>query len=283
MKYLWFGLIPLLFLLYCLLVGPAASKRSIRERFSGRAFAHRGLHTKDAVAPENSMAAFLRAKEQGFGVELDVQLTRDGTVVVFHDPSLLRMTGADRLLSDCTWDELSALRLSDGTEAIPTFLAVLEALDGAVPLIVELKPVKQYPLLCEKTLALLNEYAGDFCVESFDPRIVRWFYRHAPHILRGQLTGPYRNWRKKHGVLPSLAMYSGWFHVLSHPQFLAYGGSPRPLCYWLFRWFGMTVRWTVISEEEYHSLLPEYDAIIFEQFLPSVEPIPMNKHPGRRG
>lgn len=285
MKFLLYGGLPLLFLLYLLLIAPARSRKAQRSPFMGRAFAHRGLHTKDAIAPENSMAAFLRAKEAGFGVELDVQLSADGVVTVFHDPSLFRMTGVDRSVTDCTWEELSALHLLGGTETIPSFEAVLRAIDGAIPIIIEIKPYRPYRervLLCEATLSLLNGYTGDFCVESFDPRILLWFRRHAPHILRGQLTKRYRAWRATHGVLPSLAMQCGWFHFLSGAQFLAYGDDRRPLCYWLFRRFGLTVRWTVTTEAEYHAVCPCYDAVIFEQFHPSLEDPPRNKGSGVR-
>lgn len=59
---------------------------------------------------------------------------------------------------------------------------------GRVPVILEVKPCRRRRELCEKVLALLDEHGGPICVESFDPLIVRWFRRHAPDILRGQLT-----------------------------------------------------------------------------------------------
>ena len=67
-------------------------------------YAHRGLHGGDI--PENSIAAFENAVKSGFGIELDIQLSRDGEVMVFHDYDLLRMTGDSRKLSELTKYEL---------------------------------------------------------------------------------------------------------------------------------------------------------------------------------
>ena len=129
-------------------------------------YAHRGLHGGDV--PENSLAAFEKAAEKRYGIELDVQLTKDGVPVVFHDDSLLRVCGVDRLLRDCELSELRQFRLSGSEkETIPTFAEVLELVDGRVPLLVELKTGSAG--LVRAVVPMLDEYNGSFCVESFDP------------------------------------------------------------------------------------------------------------------
>lgn len=69
-------------------------------------YAHRGLHYNAGNAPENTMAAFERAVKAGYGIELDVQLTKDGQVVVTHDFHLRRNCGIDKEVDECTYEEL---------------------------------------------------------------------------------------------------------------------------------------------------------------------------------
>src|SRR5690606_10174328 len=112
-------------------------------------YAHRGLHNNNNDAPENSIKAFKLAVEHNYGIELDVRLTRDRVPVVFHDNSLNRACGVDKLVSEVNFDELSKYRLFNSTETIPSFEEVLKIIDGKVPLIVELKSTNNIGLLCE--------------------------------------------------------------------------------------------------------------------------------------
>ena len=101
-------------------------------------YAHRGYHDKPRI-PENSMAAFRRAIENGFGAELDVHLMRDGHLAVIHDASLKRTAGADVLVEDLTAEELKTYRLEGTDERIPLLEEVLELFQDRTPLIIELK------------------------------------------------------------------------------------------------------------------------------------------------
>ena len=107
--------------------------------FEKQYIAHRGLFDNENGIPENSIPAFKRAVDQGYGIELDVQLTMDHKLVVFHDESLRRLCRADRLLRDCTYAELQEYSLGISRERIPLFEDVLKVVDGKVPLIVEVK------------------------------------------------------------------------------------------------------------------------------------------------
>lgn len=101
-------------------------------------YAHRGFHDKPVI-PENSLPAFRRAIEHGFGAELDVHLLKDGTLAVFHDSDLRRCANADGQIEDLTLEELKQLRLEGTDEQIPTFDEVLALFESATPLIIELK------------------------------------------------------------------------------------------------------------------------------------------------
>ena len=113
---------------WAFLVAPGTSGPSQRAPFSGRLCAHRGLYQKDQTIPENSLPAFAAAREHGYGVELDVQLSKDGDVVVFHDDDLKRVCGVEARVDALTTQELFALRLFASDERMPLFVEVMEAL-----------------------------------------------------------------------------------------------------------------------------------------------------------
>lgn len=233
-------------------------------------YAHRGLHSKDKSVPENSLAAFSLAADKGYGIELDIQLTADEQVVVFHDDNLKRVCGVDKALCDCTYEELRKFRLHDTDERIPLFGDVLSLVGGRVPLIVELKNSKRNALLCAKSAAMLDEYKGAYMIESFNPGIVRWFKKHRPHVVRGQLaTG-----RKDYASLP---FYQGAILTLllanfaARPHFVAFKheNSHHKARLSLFKALGgKLVAWTVRDTDDIAYCLKRFDAIIFEFFEP---------------
>lgn len=95
--------------------------------------------TRPEGVPENSLPAFARAAEQGYAIELDIQITKDGRIVVFHDDTMKRMCGNEGKISDYTYEELQQFHLGDSTEKIPLLREVLQTVDGRVPLLIEIK------------------------------------------------------------------------------------------------------------------------------------------------
>lgn len=271
MGWLFAGIvIVFLFIAYVLAVLPRRPGKAGAAPFRGLMAAHRGLYEKDQSVPENSLEAFKRAAAYGCGVELDVQLSKDGAVVVFHDDTVDRMTTGKGRVDSFTLSELQAMPLMGTAHRMPLFTDVMAVLDGVSPTIVELKSTPNYKELCEKTLAILRTCKGPYCVESFDPRIVRWFYLHAPDIVRGQLTEAYSYWRK--AGLPlwrCLMMHTLCINFLTHPQFIAFGRGHRPLCMLLGRQLGtMTVFWTERPDSDHELLAKRYDCRIFEHYRP---------------
>lgn len=249
------------------LTAPGLSLEEEKAPFLHRNFAHRGLHTEDKTIPENSLPAFERAAAAGYGIELDVQLSKDGEVVVFHDDSLKRVTKVDALLESKTLGELRQLRLCGSEETIPTFKEVLETVGGRGPLIVELKTTKRRKELCEKTYELLKGYDGAYCIESFDPFIVAWFRFHAPKVLRGQLSAHFETKGKPLGsrIILTMGTYC-LFNALARPQFIAYEIGDIPLSVrFSYRMGAMKVGWT--SRREGNE--KDFDAVIFEFYEPS--------------
>ena len=237
----------------------------------GWSYAHRGLHGRGV--PENSMEAFRRAKEAGYGVELDVHLLADGNLAVIHDARLKRTTGAEGLIEDLTTQQLKNYRLEDTEETIPEFREVLELFAGQAPLIVELKCERNnYAALCETACRILDSYDGIYCMESFDPRCVYWLRKNRPDIIRGQLTENY--FAANNSKLPwylKFVLRNQMLNFLTLPDFVAYKYKDRKtisntLCRRL--WGIQGVSWTLKSQKEYDTARTEGWIPIFEDFCP---------------
>lgn len=247
-------------------VAPAKAGKEEKAPFLGRYYAHRGLHNTDGSAPENSLPAFRLAAERGYGIELDVHITADDRVIVFHDDDLLRMCGVDAKTEDLTYAQLRELTLAGTEHRIPLFSEVLEVYAGAGPMVLEFKTGPRKYELCEKTVELLQDYPGDVCIESFDPRIVGWFKRNAPKYVRGQLAQPaefYEGYPKVMGV----ALANCMLNFLGRPHFIAYKLGDKPLGAKAAEAMGaMKFSWTS------KSLLDKdvQDGIIFEHYSPDL-------------
>lgn len=247
------------------MLAPGRVTKRQRAPFQNVNFAHRGLHSRDKSVPENSLEAFELASRAGYGIELDVQLSKDGQVVVFHDDDLKRVCGVDCRVDEKTYAELTELRLCGTEYTVPLFTEVLATVRGRSPLIVELKRGRRNIELCEKTYALLAEYRGDVCIESFDPFIVAWFRFHAPDLLRGQLTSQRDDLGGNLGAWLSSRMLIG---CIGRPQFIAHRTGKKSFGVKLAELLGaMRVTWTAHDRSEE----AKCDTVIFEAYRPPVQ------------
>lgn len=247
------------------MIAPGHADRERRLPFMGRNFAHRGLHKKNRSIPENSLAAFALAADYGYGVELDVRLSLDGRVVVMHDGNTRRACGRDGHIADMTWPELRELRLFGTHETIPLFSEALATIDGRVPVIVELKTCKRFRELCASTLCIMRSYTGTCCIQSFDPRIVRWFRKNAPDILRGQLTAQANQLSMDSVSVLGFALSRVLTNFLTRPHFIAHRVGRKSVCVRICEAMGaMRFVWT--SHDG--SAEDKNDAVIFEYYRP---------------
>ena len=264
--------------LYLLLIAPARLAGGDNPSLCTH-YAHRGLH--GGAIPENSLAAFRAAADAGYGIELDIRLSADGEVVVFHDDHLARMTGVQAEVSACTAEALSGLYLYDADgkttqERIPTLREVLDAVGGRVPLLIELKGESADTALCPAADAILAGYNGVYCVESFNPLLLAWYKKHCRHVLRGQL---YTNvFREKRPSLLHLLLSFMVTNVLSRPHFIAYDRRYAHALPVLLttKWMAAPgFVWTVRTEEEYAEAArlrrPVPTKTIFESIAPNGE------------
>jgi glycerophosphoryl diester phosphodiesterase len=164
--------------------------------FLGAPLAHRAYHDASAGRPENSRAAIRAAVSAGYGIECDVQLSRDGVAMVFHDYDLGRLTAEKGPVAQRTAGELGETVLTSGDEGIPTLAEVLDLVTGQVPLVIEIKDQDGAmgsnigPLEASVAEALTG-YAGPVAVMSFNPHSVARMADLAPGVPRGLTTCAY--------------------------------------------------------------------------------------------
>lgn len=228
-----------------------------------RPIAHRGLH--DDTAPENSMCAFEKAIEAGFPIELDIRPIDDGTIVVFHDDKITRMTDRDGYVCNLSRTDIDNIRLKGSDERIPLFKDVLDFVDGRVPLLIEIKNETKIGALEHDALELLKSYNGDFAIQAFNPYSLEYFKKNAPQIPRGQLASFFEG--VKLGAVKRFFLKRLRMNKVSSPDFVSYEGVYLPNKYVTSASLPV-LAWTARSNAELERFKPHCDNIIFENFIP---------------
>lgn len=169
----------------------------LHPEFVSRPIAHRGYHDRAAGRPENSLAAVQAAIDAGYGIEIDIQPSKDGVPMVFHDYSLKRLTGALGPIAQRSAAELGTLPLLGTVQTIPTLAQVLEVVSGQVPLLIEVKDQDGalgpgVGALEERIAQILEHYSGPVALMSFNPHSMAAIAPLVPHIPRGLTTCTYR-------------------------------------------------------------------------------------------
>lgn len=257
--------------IYLLLIMPKVVNKPDISSFMGFFYAHRGLHRGKEI-PENSMAAFKLAVENDYGIELDVQLSKDNIPLVFHDNNLKRVCGIDRKVNDLTFEKLRKLNLYDSNEEIPHLQELLDLVDGRVPLIIEIKASANEKLLSRTIASYLDKYNGIYCVESFNPIVVMWYKQNRPSTIRGQLASKkiYKKTTIKNRFL-NFALRNLMFNFLTKPNFIAFNHEyshliSYNLCRILFK--PLTVAYTIQAQGDLNKKKSKFDLFIFENFTP---------------
>ena len=253
-------------------------QRTNNNQSFAKNFAHRGIFNNVDV-PENSILAFKKAINKGYGIELDIRLTKDHQLVVFHDNSFKRMCHQIVDVNALTLSEIRELRLLDTDQKIPTFEEVLLLVNCKVPLLIEIKtelPGLDVNMICEKAAELLSKYSGEYYIESFDYNVLKWYKKNQPNIKRGQLAMGFKCYIPAMGKelaekipLRRRKMMSHLFYNFkSRPHCVAYRYQDIGFIVKVIKFLGAKVFcWTVIKKEVGEDLLQKYDAIIFEQYL----------------
>ncbi|MEL6530445.1 MAG: glycerophosphodiester phosphodiesterase family protein [Pseudomonadota bacterium] len=161
------------------------TERAVPDWLTNHTFAHRGHHSFGV--PENSMAAMEAAIASGFGIECDIQMSRDSVPMVFHDWDLDRLTSARGRVADKRAAELCELSLGETDQRIWSLSDLLQLVDGRVPILIEVKSMPHFGIqeACAAIAKIIGAYFGPLAVMSFDPRMGEWFAKHAPQYTRG--------------------------------------------------------------------------------------------------
>lgn len=259
--------IVVLFLLYLFLVAPKNKKEM--NNFKSKYYAHRGLHNGERA--ENSMSAFKAAVDAGYGIELDIRLSKDGKLVVFHDDTLDRVCGREGRVIDFTAEELATFSLNGTADGVPLFSDVLALIDGRVPLLVEIKENAGDSSVSLAACEMLREYKGEYIIESFNPLSLKTVKENMPNIPRGILSHRYFEYEQLRKPLFFL-LQTLLLNFLCRPAFIAYDHRHADSLSLRFvrSFFDVpTLAWTVRSVEEEHEARKRgFDGIIFENYLP---------------
>ena len=229
--------------------------------------AHRGLHNDEI--PENSLKAFKNAIDNNYAIELDVRALSDGTLVVFHDDTLGRLTGRDGFINNFTYEDLKDLTLLKSDEHIPTFEQVLNFIDGKVPVLIEIKNSGKVSF--EKDVwKILSKYKGEYAIQSFNPYTLEWFKINAPHVKRGQLASFFKG-NKDINFAKRFALKRMLFNnKVSEPHFISYQVENVPNKY-VRKYSSLPLLvWSVKNQDTCDRVKKYCDNIIFEGFKPEI-------------
>ena len=254
-------------LLVLFLISPTFKKHTDLKNLNGLLIAHRGLHKNSEGIPENSLKAFSLAIEKGFAIENDIHITADGEIVVFHDDTLKRLCGVDKVIEELTLEEIKSYTLLNTTEKIPTLKECLDLIDGRVPLLIEFKckSIINCTELCTAANEILKNYKGKYFVQSFFPMVLKWYRKNRPDVLRGQLAEAFKGEAFYKQLLGNML-----FNFISRPYFISYNyNSKNKIMFRLVKKLGaFPVGWTFTSKEDLKTSKKDFKTYIFEEFIP---------------
>ena len=223
---------------------------------------HRGIHNNKNIY-ENTLEAFRIAIEKDYIIELDVRITKDDKIVVFHDENTKRITKIDKIVEESTYQELN----NQSIIHIPTIEEVLKLVNGKVPLLIEIKQTNKVGRLEQQLMSLLNNYKGNYAIQSFNPLVLVWFKKHYPNIFRGQLSYQYKN--KNLPILKKILLKKMIFNIITKPNFISYKYNELSLK--KIKQYQqkkiLVLGWTVTSKEEFNKYIKHFDNLIVEKFI----------------
>jgi len=236
--------------------------------------AHKGLHNDAEGIAENSLSAFAEAMEQGYIIELDVSLTKDSQLVVFHDKKLKRLFGSDAYLKDTTYQELSEFTFQNSNETVPLFSEVLSFVNGEAPLLIEIKNEGDVGDMERMIYEELKDYQGLYAVQSFNPYTLKWFRENAPDVLRGQLSGSFiiSDYEVEYAGTTRLPWYKKFLlsnlllNFESKPNFISYEIKNTDIDTFVsLKKLGVRILgWTIETKEEYQRVKDYFDNFIVD-------------------
>lgn len=223
---------------------------------------HRGIYDNKNIF-ENSLEAITKAKEKNYIVEIDIHITKDDQIVVFHDYNTKRITKKDMIIENNNYKDLN----NQDIYHMPLLEEVLELVNGKVPLLIEIKQKRKAGKLEHKLMDILNNYKGEYAIQSFNPLTIYWFKKNYPNILRGQLSYKFKT--KKILKLKKYILSNMFFNIITKPNFISYKYDELSLSkIKKYKQKNITILgWTITNKKEYNKYIKIYDNLICEKFI----------------
>ena len=225
--------------------------------------AHRGWFSKDQSVAENSMSAFRQALEKNIDIELDIQMTADRKLIVFHDSNLQRMCQVDISVAEATYDEIKQHTFYNSDENIPTLQEVLAEIDGKVNVFIEIKPTDLVDEVCQQVVLILDQYEGNFAICSFNPLVLMWLRKNRPHYIRGQNI-QFFLFDKRQSILNRVLLTINGYNIFTRADYVSVHTDIVKFFVWMRMFKGFLSCWAVSNDTDYRQLKKKVDHLIIE-------------------
>lgn len=233
-----------------------------------RLIAHRGLYNNNEGIIENTISSFRAAIEKGYAIELDVQILKDGNLIVFHDNNLLRLTGINKKVYDCSLEYIKSLKLLNSNDKIPTLKEAIDEIAGKTAIVIEIKRDIISHGIEKKVYELLKQYDGEYCIESFNLCSILWFKNNAPKISRGILTT--KDLSNLRRLFVTVINNCPFVNLMLKVDFFSYRYKDinNKILNKCKKEHTYLFAWTIDNKKEYMEYKELCDGIIFENFIP---------------
>lgn len=144
--------------------------------------AHRGVH--NSIISENTLPAFAKCVDKNYIAELDIHILKDNTIVVYHDHNLSKLTGINKIIETLSYPQLSKIKVKN-KYTIPTLKQVLHILNKNIPILIEIKDMNNNSKFEEELVKILDNYKGEFAIQSMNPFVIDWFHKNRKDYIIG--------------------------------------------------------------------------------------------------
>ena len=228
----------------------------------GRIIYHRGIHDNIKIF-ENTKEAIKLAKDKNYIIEIDIHLTKDNQIIVFHDYNTKRITKKDMIIEESNYNDLNKQNIIH----IPLLKEILKLINGKVPLLIEIKQENKVGKLEQNLMNILKDYKGEYAIQSFNPKVLYWFKRNYPNIKRGQLSCKYKN--KKIPKTEKYILSNMLFNFITKPNFISYKYNELSIKK-IRKYQNKNIKvlaWTITNKQDYNKYIKLYDNLICEKFI----------------
>lgn len=208
--------------------------------------AHRGVH--NSIIIENTLPAFSKSVDKNYIIELDIHILKDNTIVVYHDYNISKLTGVNKVIETLSYPHLSKIKIKN-KYTIPTLKQVIHIVAGKVPLLIEVKDMNNNSKFEEELVKILDNYKGEFAIQSMNPFVIDWFYKNRKDYVIGLIIFNELNYnivKKYTKKIDFISIYKKQLPFKSNK---------------------LVIGWTIRNDKEYKKYAPICDNLICENIL----------------